>query len=275
MQNVQLTDGLLFTSIHGDLRAPIQVLEDPEDSWVGLGVQLSGSISTKMDNRTVGLTPRTFNFIRGNSCKASTVFAPDQTHYHGVHFKLSPAFFESIVAPNMEYFSNLKTLLNHTDPFKLSEQPIHVGYVVSKLTQDILSCSFQGSMKRTYLEAKFLELFMQVDQVGDFKFNKEKDLFYGIKDYLDTHFNETLSLQGIARKFGINDFKLKKGFKETFKKTVFEYIIARRLQTAFDTILNTQQSLVEVASTMGYKSPAHFSTAFKRQFGITPSQVRK
>ena len=82
------------------------------------------------------------------------------------------------------------------------------------------------------------------------------------------------SLQSLSRAFCLNEFKLKKGFKELFGDTVFGYIHSLRMQHARSLILDEKMNINKVAGKVGYKNANHFSTAFKKQFGIAPSLIK-
>jgi AraC-like DNA-binding protein len=73
---------------------------------------------------------------------------------------------------------------------------------------------------------------------------------------------------------GLNEFKLKKGFKETFNQTVFEYLSDVRLETARNDLLNTGKSVTEIACELGYSSLQHFSAAFSKKFGVSPKKMK-
>jgi AraC-like DNA-binding protein len=60
-----------------------------------------------------------------------------------------------------------------------------------------------------------------------------------------------------------------------FGTTVFGYIAEQRLRVALQLLTLTEQPVQEVAESVGFSSPAHFTTAFRRKFGLTPSQVRR
>jgi AraC family transcriptional activator of pyochelin receptor len=72
----------------------------------------------------------------------------------------------------------------------------------------------------------------------------------------------------------INEFKLKKGFKESFSQTVFEYLSDVRLEIGKNDLLEKKKTVSEIPFNLGYSSLQHFSTSFKRKFGVPPNQVR-
>lgn len=79
----------------------------------------------------------------------------------------------------------------------------------------------------------------------------------------------------LSKLIGINEYKLKKGFKELFGTTIFGYIHQNRMTLAKSLLLDTTKSVKEVAYQIGYSSPQHFSNAFKKEFGVTPNSIRK
>lgn len=82
------------------------------------------------------------------------------------------------------------------------------------------------------------------------------------------------SLLELARLAGINDFKLKKGFKACFGTTVFEHVRATRLEQAM-ALLRGGSNVTEAALSVGYSNPSAFAQQFFRRYGIKPSAVGK
>ena len=85
---------------------------------------------------------------------------------------------------------------------------------------------------------------------------------------------KTLSLDVIAKEVGTNTNTLQRHFKSTMGMTVFEYLRCRNLTAAKSALENNQVNVLEAALLAGYNGAANFSTAFKKQFGVTPNQVR-
>jgi len=104
---------------------------------------------------------------------------------------------------------------------------------------------------------------------------KDLDLFMSIRQYLDQTFLDDHSLKNISKHFGINEFRLKKGFRDAFGTTVFDYLLSRRLEYSLQLLKDTQQSISEISTSVGYNYPNHFSAAFKKKFGYNPAAWRK
>lgn len=101
------------------------------------------------------------------------------------------------------------------------------------------------------------------------------ECLHWIRDYIDLHYDEPCPIIDLARKAGINQMKLKNGFKELFNTTVFGYLSDVRMQEAKRLLLDEKMYVGEVADRVGYKYPHHFTAAFRKRFGVLPREVRK
>ncbi|MEL6535368.1 MAG: AraC family transcriptional regulator, partial [Bacteroidota bacterium] len=68
--------------------------------------------------------------------------------------------------------------------------------------------------------------------------------------------------------------QLKKGFKTLFGNTVFGYWHVQKMDYARNLLLDDAITVADVAEQVGYKNPQHFSTAFKRHYGVSPGKVK-
>lgn len=95
------------------------------------------------------------------------------------------------------------------------------------------------------------------------------------RDILSENLSDPPSLLALAHEVGINDFKLKKGFKVLFDTTPFGYLKERRMTAARNALLAGEQSVTTVANQVGYTNLGHFAAAFRKQFGTTPKAMKK
>lgn len=87
-----------------------------------------------------------------------------------------------------------------------------------------------------------------------------------IDDNLKTHFKIT----ELAQKVGLNECKLKYGFKTILNKGVHEYRLSKRLKYAKYLLENTEKTISEIGYIVGFDSREGFSNAFKREFKQSP-----
>lgn len=82
------------------------------------------------------------------------------------------------------------------------------------------------------------------------------------------------SLLDLARQVGINDNKLKIGFRQVFGTTVFGYLHNHRMEIARQLLQDGKMRVAAVANAVGYANPGHFAAGFKRKFGVSPSECK-
>jgi AraC-like DNA-binding protein len=148
------------------------------------------------------------------------------------------------------------------------------------LIKEITGAAHPGFIRRIFLESKILELLsIQLHEAETKEATKgfSKDDMARLqeaKQIIAQNLQTPCSLIELARKTGLNDFKLKKGFKALFGHTVFGYLFELRMDNAYR-LLQDGKNVSEVAEIIGYKNPHHFTAAFKKKFGFLPSQVAK
>ncbi len=78
------------------------------------------------------------------------------------------------------------------------------------------------------------------------------------------------SLIELSRLIGLNDYKLKMGFKEINGTTVFGYLRDQRLEKAYRLLEKGNTSVLEVSYAVGYSNPSYFAEAFREKYGVNP-----
>ena len=103
-----------------------------------------------------------------------------------------------------------------------------------------------------------------------------EDIFilYSIKDYIQNNCKGNLTIKGLSKHFGINDFKIKTGFRILFNSPVIRFLTNVRLEKASNLLVNSNLSISAIAEEVGYNHPNNFSVAFKRKFEMTPLEYK-
>lgn len=94
------------------------------------------------------------------------------------------------------------------------------------------------------------------------------------KDFIDANFKRRHPISEIATCAGISQTRLKNGFKEIFRKGLYEYLHEGALLKAGSLLENTDKTIKEISRTLGYKYPNNFCIAFKKRFGQSPRKWR-
>ena len=93
------------------------------------------------------------------------------------------------------------------------------------------------------------------------------------REILIQHIGEPITIKELSRKVAINECYLKKGFKELFGTTIFEFYQSQRMEHAKFLLYEKGLSVTEVSVLLGYSSISHFSTAFKKHTGLKPCEL--
>ncbi|MEN9549331.1 MAG: hypothetical protein RIR12_1922 [Bacteroidota bacterium] len=93
------------------------------------------------------------------------------------------------------------------------------------------------------------------------------------REILVQHIGDPITIKELSRKVAINECYLKKGFKELFGTTVFDFYQSQRMEHAKYLLYEKGLSVTEVSMLLGYSSISHFSTAFKKHTGLKPCEL--
>lgn len=151
---------------------------------------------------------------------------------------------------------------------------------VNLILNDLFNNNINQKIRKIYLEAKIYDLLIlfitKVEQKQTFSMKQDDvDKILKAKQLVESNIQTPNSLIELSRKVGINDYKLKKGFKEITGNTVFGYLYQIRMEYAFHLLSNEQKSVGEVAFLVGYKNSQHFTAAFKKKYNILPGVLNK
>ncbi|MEO6868556.1 MAG: AraC family transcriptional regulator [Ginsengibacter sp.] len=93
------------------------------------------------------------------------------------------------------------------------------------------------------------------------------------REILLEHICNPLTIKELSRKAAINECYLKKGFKEMYGTTIFDFFQNQRMEHAKYLLYEKNLTVTEVADLLEYSSISHFSTAFKKHTGLKPCEL--
>ena len=142
--------------------------------------------------------------------------------------------------------------------------------------------SFSDELRTLYLESKVFELFtlffLQFETRKQKKTalrKREKQQVYEARRIVTENLNTPPSITALSRQVGLNEYKLRQGFKELFNNTVYGYVKQQRMLKAKSLLETEELSVSEAGISVGYTNLSHFAEAFKKEFGINPSQLNR
>jgi AraC family transcriptional regulator len=148
----------------------------------------------------------------------------------------------------------------------------------------LLNHTYKDSLENIFLNAQtqILLLYSMDCMMGDpeekfickFLANADdREKIIKAREILLQHIGEPITIKALSRKVAINECYLKKGFKEIFGTTIFDFYQTQRMEHAKYLLYDKGLSVTEVSSLLGYSSISHFSTAFKKHTGIKPCEL--
>ncbi|MDZ8136593.1 MAG: AraC family transcriptional regulator [Nostoc sp. DedQUE04] len=153
---------------------------------------------------------------------------------------------------------------------------------IQGIAQQIINCPFQRITKQMYLQTKVLELMtLQLAPILSAEDGLQPSprlkpetiaRIHLAREILLARLENPPSLLELAQIVGISDRTLQRGFQELFGTTAFSYLTNKRMEWAEQLLRQGNMTIAEVGNKIGYSHLGHFASAFKRRFGITPSQ---
>ena len=155
---------------------------------------------------------------------------------------------------------------------------------IANIFLQLFNCRLPMKSRTLFYESKVMEVFSliisnevikhercDVVALSPYELQKIKDIPQML---LEQPF-ELPNLLSLAEKLVINPKKLTKGFKRVYGDTIFSYHRKLSLSRAASMLLNTDNTINEIAYDSGYSNPSNFCTAFKKQYGVTPLKYRE
>lgn len=96
----------------------------------------------------------------------------------------------------------------------------------------------------------------------------------GIKDYLQEHYQDPITLDTLAEHFNLSKYHMQRLFCKYMSLSPAEYLQKVRITKAKELLRSTDMAVNLVAYHVGIESPSHFITVFKKQEGVTPLKYR-
>jgi AraC family transcriptional activator of pyochelin receptor len=79
----------------------------------------------------------------------------------------------------------------------------------------------------------------------------------------------------LAHAAGLNEFKLKTGFKSVYGQPLFDFLTDQRMKLAIQLLESGNYTVSEIAYRCGYNHPTNFCAAFRRRFHVKPTEYKK
>ena len=201
-----------------------------------------------------------------------------------VSFRFSPVHLSQFLKPGKMKDKLTDDVLSFTHTSSFSKM-LPLCSRTRMVLEALLNHTYTDSLENIYINAQtqMLLLYSMECMLGDkeveqfqckFLANEaDREKIVKAREVLLQHIGEPLTIKELSRKVAINECYLKKGFKELFGTTVFDFYQSQRMEHARYLLYEKGLSVTEVSVMLGYSSISHFSTAFKKHTGLKPCEL--
>jgi AraC-like DNA-binding protein len=255
-------------------RADVPVLE--------LHIQFRNYFNLRWDGFDAGVQrPYQYNLSYVPFVNSMVSFDADKScRTFDIHFTLD---YLQRLASSSSKLAGFMELVDMNRPSQLLEHTRFLTPEMIGVINSIIQSDFNDRLFGLFVESKILELLVLIldaateeTNVPPIKLSSyDIEMLHEAKRLLLSDFEQKMSLQQLARSVGINEFKLKKGFKHLFGDTVFGYRHTVRMDKAKQILLETKLDISDVAFMTGFEYSGNFEKAFKKFHGFTPAELRK
>ena len=193
-------------------------------------------------------------------------------------FKSQCVMIDNRITKDIEFFKRLE-----------GEQDFCLAEAKTNWTQKIIlqelenSYIYEGKMREIFIESKILEIVYKSLRIehtcpdcnGLNLCEHDKKAIKKAREILLKNMSNPPSIKELARICAINEFKLKRGFKQLFNATIYKTLQKERLKNAKDLLASQDINVSEAARIVGCKNLSHFSKIFKEQFDVLPNELLK
>jgi AraC-like DNA-binding protein len=151
------------------------------------------------------------------------------------------------------------------------------------ITAKLIENPYGGALYLTYVEALTLELLCAAvgnlwslpERPTEEYSERELRALSAARQMLIEQLAPAPTLRKLARAVGLGERALTHGFKTVYGETVFDFSLRCRMQYAVTLLRDRHWSVDRVSEATGYSHPTSFATAFRRQFGMRPSELKR
>ena len=278
MTYLQIQKGLYVNLINAKLNEPLTLCRTAKkvNDYFILNFHLSHSnIIQKTTNKEYQLGFENTNIVLSSACTEATIVIPNNVavKIFNIGFTiewLEENIFSSMSNSILSLFRTDKPIylfetmnFHHKKKVKLIDFENQTRLSISSGTLQLLDYFFQEIAKRNINENRYQNMN-----------HHELSMMLKVSEQIENSFDNTISVENLAKMAGMSLSKFKLLFQQLFGTTPYKYYLANRMSKSMELLELNKYSVTEVSYIVGYSNPSQFSKAFQNHFGILPSEVK-
>ena len=151
-----------------------------------------------------------------------------------------------------------------------------------RIAHETMGCPMRGVARRAFLQSKALEVLAHViassapeSRQPPYLKGRDRRLIEEAAEIVRQRYSEPWTIRLLARTVGLNERKLKEGFRQVLGRTVHGHLEATRVDAAKAFLTQHDLTATDTALAVGYSNPSHFAKIFRRNTGLSPNRWRR
>ncbi len=220
----------------------------------------------------------------GNNCKKlnHSDCSTGQKTLDVYQFRFTPSYLSQFTDQNTTSKTNQILKFKLRTPFS---KMVSLCGRTRMVLESIMNHNYDGTLGNLYINTQLQSLLLYameclIEEKGEESFackflanEQDREKIVRAREVLLQHIGNPITIKELSRKVAINECYLKKGFKEVFGTTIFDFYQNERMNYARHLLYDKAVSVTEVSMLLGYSSISHFSTAFKKHTGLKPCEL--
>ncbi|WP_291325496.1 AraC family transcriptional regulator [Desulfovibrio sp. UCD-KL4C] len=283
-REIELRPGLRVSAFEGTLSSDFSFSYQKKNIFLDFGFFLEGAIVNNLCETPIG--PRRIEnfagygglgFFREMAGMAKPV---TQGKVRSIHLHIVPELLHELLAEDIHaVHDDLRVLLENQ-----GEHNFFLHHTMDPVVQVAANELFYGlaggHCSRMYLEGKALELIglqvMKLESKSGVNNTvltpKEVEQLKAVQEYLKDKFDAPPSMAELSKTHMMSISKIQSGFQELFGVSVFGFLKEYKLRKARMYFESGEMNVSEVGWALGYTNLSHFSSAYKKRYGVLPKQ---
>jgi len=154
-----------------------------------------------------------------------------------------------------------------------------IARLIESVRADVITGSFAGPLFgesvataiSVYIARKYS---VQRPTIEPYRGGLSRSNLNRVREYIDTHLGEKLELGELANVAGLNLFHFARAFRQSTGDSPYQYVLRQRIERAKQYLRDSQSTVLEASARTGFVDQSHFSKAFRRVVGLSPSEFR-
>ena len=103
----------------------------------------------------------------------------------------------------------------------------------------------------------------------------DSEVLLQVRRQIDEGFLEPVTIAELSKQHFMCESKLREIFRKHYGITIYQYMLNRRMEHACELLSAPDAQVKDIAGLVGYSNISHFSDAFRKKFGCTPSEYKR